>query len=76
MVMQMVDTQGNRAFIDMNERGFVWIVNPKKNAGRHAASQPTLVEYASTRDIALEGLRQLTGTNCRVDDADAYVQPR
>lgn len=65
MVAQLENHLGDRAYIDFDERGFVFIVNKSRSDGKHAAPSPTLVHYASTYDVALDGLRQLTGTDWR-----------
>ena len=66
MVIQAENKNGDRALVDMNEKGFVFIVNPQQCKGGHAKPQPTLVHYVSTLDAVMEGLAQLTGTVWRL----------
>lgn len=64
MVAQLRNGRGDRALVDFDGRGFVYIIHPVRR-GRHSAPGRILVHYASTYEAALEGLRQLTGTDWR-----------
>ena len=66
MVRQLESKNGDRAFLDLDDRGFILIVNFAPQKGAHAEPRRTLVHRVSTEDMALDAARILTGMVWRV----------
>ena len=66
MVRQLENKHGDRAFLDMDDKGFILIVNYAPQKGAHAEQRRTLVHRVPTEEVALDTARVLTGMVWRV----------